>query len=162
MYSILDSIMSITQYKLMINMLDMSKLQERLDIAITSAGISQSELARRVKLSRGAVSLWFVGSTKELKGHNLLAAAEALGVNPSWLDTGKGEMKPGIKDASSPLPGLPRETAEIIEIYETLTKDERKAMLAFLKALSPAQRRRAEAAALAYGEEKPKIKKRGK
>lgn len=73
----------------------MTTLQERLEAALEMAGITQSELARRVKLSRGAVSLWFVGSTKELTGKNLLATAEALAVNPSWLATGKGEMKLG-------------------------------------------------------------------
>lgn len=140
----------------------MTTLQERLKLALETAGINQSTLARRVKLTRGAVSLWFVGSTKGLSGKSLLTAAEAMAVNPLWLATGKGEMKSGIKDTGSEPPGLPSETTEIIEICETLTPDERKAMLAFLKALSPAQRRRAEAAALAYGEEKPKIKKRGK
>lgn len=73
-----------------VNLLNMSTLQERLREALADSRISQSELARRVGLSRGAVSFWFNGITKELTSDNLLAAAQALGVNPVWLGSGKG------------------------------------------------------------------------
>lgn len=78
-----------------VNLLNMSTLQERLREALADSQISQSELARRVGLSRGAVSFWFNGVTKELTADNLLAAAQALGVNPIWLGSGKGSKKPG-------------------------------------------------------------------
>ncbi|RIQ74991.1 helix-turn-helix domain-containing protein [Bordetella avium] len=72
----------------------MSTLQERIREAALAARISQSELARRLGLTRGAVSFWFTGVTKELTGENLLSAAQVLGVNPAWLGTGKGPRLP--------------------------------------------------------------------
>ncbi|KDD50719.1 putative repressor protein C2 [Bordetella bronchiseptica OSU553] len=78
-----------------VNLLNMSTLQERLRDALADAQISQSELARRVKVSRGAISLWLTGATKELTADNLLAAAQALGVNPVWLGSGKGPKRSG-------------------------------------------------------------------
>lgn len=88
-------------YNQAVNLLNMSTLQDRLKEALADARISQSELARRVKATRGAVSFWFTGATKELTAENLVAAASALGVNPVWLATGKGSK--GLdSDTSAP------------------------------------------------------------
>lgn len=75
-----------------VNLLNMSALQERLEKALEYAGISKAELARRVGVTRGAVSLWFSGDTKELSATNLLASSKALGVKPLWLAKGTGSM----------------------------------------------------------------------
>ena len=74
-------------------MLVMKNLSERLKYALDEAQINQSELARRVGVTRGAVSLWFKGATNSLDGENLLKTAQALGFSASWLATGKGAMK---------------------------------------------------------------------
>lgn len=94
--------MASTLYRQAITVLNMSTLQERLREALRDADLSQSELARRIKLTRGAVSLWFTGSTKELTSENLLATAQALNVNPVWLGSGKGPKKVGDTNASQP------------------------------------------------------------
>lgn len=78
----------------------MSTLQERIRQAAADARISQSELARRLKLTRGAVSFWFNGVTKELAGENLIAAAQVLDVNPIWLSSGKGPKLPDSQPLS--------------------------------------------------------------
>ncbi|OWT68254.1 MULTISPECIES: S24 family peptidase [unclassified Achromobacter] len=68
----------------------MSTLQERLKEASRDAGISQAELARRVRVTRSAIAHWFSGATRELTGENLIAASAALGVTPTWLAKGTG------------------------------------------------------------------------
>lgn len=75
------------------NLLNMKTLAERLKLALVEAGISQSELSRRVGVTRSAVSLWFGGSTTSLDGDNLLKTAEVLGISPLWLNTGRGKMR---------------------------------------------------------------------
>jgi phage repressor protein C with HTH and peptisase S24 domain len=75
------------------NLLDMKTLADRLKLALDQAGIKQIDLARRVGVTRGAVSLWFKGTTTNLEGENLLKAAQILGVSPNWLSSGRGRMK---------------------------------------------------------------------
>lgn len=60
-------------------------------------GLTQRELGQLVGVSRTAVTLWERGDTQALKGKNLLQAAQALGVSPSYLETGKedGELEAG-------------------------------------------------------------------
>jgi transcriptional regulator with XRE-family HTH domain len=53
--------------------------------------VNKTGLWKACKLSSGAVSQWFSGQTKELRGDNLLNASSYLGVNPDWLATGKGD-----------------------------------------------------------------------
>ncbi|UEP43169.1 MULTISPECIES: LexA family transcriptional regulator [Burkholderia] len=95
------------------NLLNMKTLAERLKIALEHAkearpneSINQSELARRVGVTRGAVSLWFKGSTTSLEGENLVKAAQYLGVSPNWLATGRGRMIPS-QAVEIPLDGNP-------------------------------------------------------
>ncbi|WP_312328371.1 helix-turn-helix transcriptional regulator [Stenotrophomonas sp.] len=71
----------------------MTTLAERLTIAIARAKLTKAELARRVGISPPSVNGWFTGKAKFLRGENLLAAAKALGVDESWLATGKGPME---------------------------------------------------------------------
>lgn len=71
----------------------MSTLAERLHLAMEkNPSLSKTGLWKACKLSSGAVSHWFSGGTKELKGDNLLKAAVYLGVNVDWLSSGNGEM----------------------------------------------------------------------
>jgi phage repressor protein C with HTH and peptisase S24 domain len=72
----------------------MKSLADRLRAALREAGINQSELARRIGISRGAVSFWMTGDTTSVAGENLLKAAQALHVSANWLATGRGKMKP--------------------------------------------------------------------
>lgn len=73
----------------------MNTLAERLLIAMDkNPSLSKTGLWKACGLSSGAVSHWFSGGTKELKGDNLLKAATYLGVNIEWLSSGKGDMEP--------------------------------------------------------------------
>ncbi|WP_318826107.1 XRE family transcriptional regulator [Burkholderia thailandensis] len=77
-----------------ISLLDMKTLADRLRAALQEAQMNQSELARRVGVTRGAVSFWLTSATTSLAGENLLKVASALSVSPNWLATGRGRMKP--------------------------------------------------------------------
>ncbi|WP_295518469.1 S24 family peptidase [uncultured Stenotrophomonas sp.] len=72
----------------------MTTLSERLARALRHAQITKAHLAREVGVSPPSVHNWFSGKAKFLRGANLLAAAEVLGVSESWLATGRGTMLP--------------------------------------------------------------------
>jgi phage repressor protein C with HTH and peptisase S24 domain len=72
----------------------MKTLKERLGVALQSSGRTAADLARSVKKTESAVSQWLNGQTKTLHSDSLLPAAEFLGVSPTWLATGLGQMKP--------------------------------------------------------------------
>lgn len=55
--------------------------------------MSKSDLARACRVSPSAVGQWEKGETKTLEGENLVLAATAMGVDPMWLATGRGEMQ---------------------------------------------------------------------
>ncbi len=92
-------------------------LSDRLTLAMSSAGISQADLARACKVKPPSVHGWLSGKAKFLRGENLLLAAAALGVNQQWLATGEGPMLPGSGEPSlaisaaslapTPAPGAP-------------------------------------------------------
>jgi phage repressor protein C with HTH and peptisase S24 domain len=52
-------------------------------------GMSKSDIWRGAGLSSGAYSHWMNGGT--LRGASLIKVASVLGVNPVWLETGRGE-----------------------------------------------------------------------
>lgn len=55
---------------------------------------SDADIARAVGVKQPSVHAWFSGSTKSLRGANLLAVAKVLNVRPEWLETGRGAMRP--------------------------------------------------------------------
>lgn len=69
----------------------MSTLATRLQVSLAEkAGATQADLARHCDVAGPSVSNWFTGETKKLKADSLRLAAEFLGVNRDWLETGKG------------------------------------------------------------------------
>jgi phage repressor protein C with HTH and peptisase S24 domain len=77
-------------------------LSERIRMAMTAAGISQTELARACGVKPPSIHGWLTGKAKFLRGENLLLAARALGVSQDWLATGKGEMHQPAEIAPQP------------------------------------------------------------
>lgn len=86
---------------------------DRLQQAMSAAGMSTSELARRMGLSYQAVKKVLNGGSFNTENNS--AAAKVLGVHSDWLATGKGERvappivaEPNrIYEVKSPLPGIP-------------------------------------------------------
>lgn len=80
------------------SILAMSTLAERLRERITELGVTQADLARATGAKEPSVTKWLNGQTKNLKGKNLVKAAEFLRVSEAWLADGVGpkeRTKPG-------------------------------------------------------------------
>jgi transcriptional regulator with XRE-family HTH domain len=71
-------------------MLSMKTIADRLKEA--RGPLSQVEVARRAKVKPGTIGNIESGIRK--RPRDLLAIAKAVGVNPEWLATGAGEMRP--------------------------------------------------------------------
>lgn len=72
----------------------METLAERLERALAQSGKRKKDLADCVGVTTGAISQWFTGDTKTLKGKSAIKAAACLGVNALWLIEGTGDMRP--------------------------------------------------------------------
>lgn len=70
------------------------RLEQALEAMQPEDRPSQADLARAARIKPPSVSDWFTGRTKTLRGETLLAVASALRVNPEWLNTGRGPMRP--------------------------------------------------------------------
>lgn len=87
----------------------MDTLAERLAHALLVRGMSAADLARTKVASEAAVSMWLKGTTKSIRGENLLSICKTLRIEPVWLQTGKGAMsappapKPSLREALSVL-----------------------------------------------------------
>ena len=69
-------------------------LAERMQEALNqSPDKTQAGLASACGISASAVSNWFTGKTKNLRGPNLYTAARYLGVSAEWLATGRGSLQ---------------------------------------------------------------------
>ena len=126
--------------------LNMKTLRERLEWALGHAKINQAELARQARITRGAVSLWFNGTTKTLEGENLTRAATALDVNPHWLATGEGQRDikrfeaPEAQDAKAGYHAPIHEHATLISVWEQLPQDVQNNLRALISTLAKKRR----------------------
>lgn len=64
---------------------------ERVKLARESAGLTQSELCRRIAMKQPSLSELERGMSKTTS--HVLEIAKACGVNPYWLQTGAGDMR---------------------------------------------------------------------
>lgn len=70
--------------------LAMGTLEKRIRERAAELGVTQAEIARATGAKEPSVHKWFSGATKNLKGRNLVKAAEFLGVSEAWLADGAG------------------------------------------------------------------------
>ncbi|MFP2422201.1 XRE family transcriptional regulator [Pseudescherichia vulneris] len=83
----------------------MKTFAERLNAAMTAAGVSQGQLAEKVGISQPAIQKMTSGKTSGSR--KMVEIANALGIRPEWLSSGSGEMRndgqlPAIVTKSSP------------------------------------------------------------
>lgn len=89
----------------------MNTIAERLKQAREELGLTQPELAAKAKVSQGTIGNIETGLRK--RPRELLAIASALGVEPAWLESGKGQKSAtqdsvGVASLSPvPQPGAP-------------------------------------------------------
>lgn len=73
-----------------------SSYQNRLNEAMTDAGIGVGELARRLGLTYQAVRKVTIGTTKSFNADNNAKAARELGISPDWLANGSGDRRASL------------------------------------------------------------------
>ena len=100
---------------------------ERLQAAMEAAKLNQSDLARKIGLTRAAVNQVVSGATKGMKPANLVAVARALGVRVEWLATGEEPMRPDVISAAD---------REVLRYLHTLPVEKRKNMIAVIRDLA--------------------------
>ncbi len=91
----------------------MKTVSERLQYALMVRGISQSELARKIGVTRGAISNLINNVSSGLSAENALKIAEVLNLDPYWLIFGKGEGPVSHKEIN-PEQLTPRDEAKEI------------------------------------------------
>lgn len=80
----------------------MSAIGTRIKERRRDVKMTQLDIAQRIGVSKVAVSQW-ENETSQPNGENLLALANALGVTPQWLLTGRGDT-PAMLPNVSPTP----------------------------------------------------------
>ncbi|HHU0722764.1 TPA: helix-turn-helix domain-containing protein, partial [Enterobacter hormaechei subsp. oharae] len=68
----------------------MNTFSDRLQKAMVDAGLTQAELAMKVGVSQPAIWRLVAGKTNTTR--KLVEIANALGVSPEWLSTGKNHV----------------------------------------------------------------------
>lgn len=69
------------------------EFKDRLTQRLKETGLTQSELAKRIGVSKTTITFWKTGVNK-LSGENLMALAKALRCSARWLATGEGQPIP--------------------------------------------------------------------
>ncbi len=92
---------------------------DRLRLVFEESGLTQAELARRLRVPRATVNAWFQGRSINLTHDNLFALADALNVVARWLGTGRGRKE---------LAKLQPNHTELLRCYTALDQKERAAV----------------------------------
>ena len=74
----------------------------RVQVARQNSDLSQSELAQKLGVSRGAVANWESGNEMYPTVSRLIMIAEITQVSVDWLVTGRGPMLPGMINGEIP------------------------------------------------------------
>lgn len=77
----------------------MNNLSERLNHALKVAGITQSELARRIGIKQQSINQ--ICSGKSARSRYTTQIADAICVNSHWLATGEGDIGMGLENLES-------------------------------------------------------------
>ena len=65
----------------------------RIATARIAKGLSQTQLSKMIGVSKGAVSQWEMGQTKDIKSRNFFPLAKVLEIDPLELFYGKGSSR---------------------------------------------------------------------
>ena len=116
----------------------MNTLTDRIRAAREEAGLSQTDVARALRISASAVNQWEHGFSKNIKLLNFFALARLLGQDPHWLATGKALS--GVRGiaAMPPAPDFPAPTGEeraLLHYVRQLPTTLRSVLLRFVRRL---------------------------
>ncbi len=118
----------------------MDTLAKRLRYARERLGLSQSELARRVKLRPQAIQFIEAGHVR--RPRSVVEIARALGVNAEWLLLGEGALEVAVHETPERYhgePALSDEAVAVARLWMELPQGQRLAMKETLAALVKAQ-----------------------
>ncbi|MHB1511747.1 MAG: helix-turn-helix domain-containing protein [Acidiferrobacter sp.] len=118
----------------------MDTLAKRLRYARERVGLSQSELARRVKIRPQAIQ--FIEGGHVRRPRSMVEIARALGVNAEWLLLGEGAVEVAVREPSEHYrgePALSDEAVAIARLWMELPQSQRVAVKETLLALLKAQ-----------------------
>ena len=82
----------------------MDTLTERIRAAREQAGLTQTDVAKALRISASAVNQWEHGFSKNIKLKHFFELAHLLGQDPLWLATGKSHPKARTTTPPSPNP----------------------------------------------------------
>lgn len=102
----------------------------RLKQAAAELKLSQADLARRLGVTRGAVSHWYSGRSIP-EGATLAALADVLNVRAQWIASGSGGRAPAAPEslAAAPAADGPDELeSALIDAFRAMTPDGRAAL----------------------------------
>lgn len=88
----------------------MKTFADRLNAAMSAAGISQGQLAEKVGISQPAIQKMTSGKTTGSR--KMVELAHALGVRPEWLSSGVGEMR-----IDGNVPSAAQPVSETIDVF---------------------------------------------
>jgi len=116
----------------------MMEISQRIALARKGKGLSQTQLASTLGVSRGACGQWERGVTVP-SVVNLSKLAWYLDIHFEWLSTGRGEMSYDentkvIKTIFDDV--MSSDQREMLEVYAALPAHQKSALLGFLKTLS--------------------------
>lgn len=111
------------------------ELKDRITIARKRARITQTQLAKRVGISRQAILQWEKGDTKSIDGANAIRAARAMNVDPLWLTTGEGEWPSIVGVAEDSADYEAKIPVEVVRAWARLDKTMRQHVTAIVLAL---------------------------
>jgi transcriptional regulator with XRE-family HTH domain len=114
----------------------MSELKDRLREAREAAGLTQAQLGELVGVGQGQISKLERGERK--KSTNLVEMAQACGVSPAWLATGKGSKSMGAVAPTLTMVSERRDKRvdELLSLYSSLGDEGRGFILAFLRSVA--------------------------
>ena len=107
----------------------MTSYSERLTSAMVNAGMKTAALSRALGLSYQGVKKVLDGKTRSFTASNNDVAAGLLGVNPSWLATGKGAMHDSVRptpesiSVSQYATGLSQTAVDLARLFDLLPED---------------------------------------
>lgn len=108
------------------------------------AGLSQSQLAKLMKVTRSACSQWEQPDGTAPRGSRLQRLATLLGVTVEWLATGEGDAS-GARTAEAPAgyrKALTDDERALLDGYAALDRDGREALLTLVRRLGRRKRKR--------------------
>jgi len=117
----------------------MSTLTDRIRAARKKAGLTQSDVAKALRISASAVNQWEQGFTKSIKLNHFFALARLLGQDPQWLATGKADVRARATALIPQTPDTPAPTSEeraLLHYIRQMPDTLRKLVLRFLGGLS--------------------------